>query len=83
MAKPYYCKEAQAAPLHERGHAAMSNKNSVIRHLEKNVLLPEIALHAYSLLLQTLQSSFSNNFKNCKAYSVINPITVKFSQDKT
>jgi hypothetical protein len=28
MAKPYCCKEAQAAPLHERGHAALSvNKN--------------------------------------------------------
>jgi len=26
MAKPYCCKEAQAAPLHERGPAAMSNK---------------------------------------------------------
>jgi len=27
MAKPYCCKEAQAAPLHERGPAAMSDKN--------------------------------------------------------
>jgi len=26
MAKPYCCKEAQAAPLHERGPAAMSKK---------------------------------------------------------
>jgi hypothetical protein len=26
MAKPYCCKEAQAAPLHERGPAAMSGK---------------------------------------------------------
>ncbi len=30
MAKPYCCKEAQAAPLHERGPAALSDKNNLL-----------------------------------------------------
>ena len=31
MAKPYCCEEAQAAPWHERGHAAMSKKFKLLR----------------------------------------------------
>ena len=37
MAKPHCCKEAQAAPLHERGPAAMSEKAFCLRKIYINI----------------------------------------------
>jgi hypothetical protein len=48
MAKPYCCKEAQVAPMHERGPAAMSDKSSITyetKNIERRLLNLFVGFH--------------------------------------